>query len=430
LRTLVNTSLKSRLPVWAIAGLLACAPLSAQPPSPSQLNDREILNQLKAEIAALQARVAELDKKLAGPVSAPAAPSPPPAEAPVIEATDPHDHMVQLPGGPKLSIRGFGDVNLGFGQTANPLIFPLGAPAHTTFQLGELDLFLQSTLSSKIRFVSEIVIGSEATNEWGLDIERLQITYKPSPYFQISGGRYHTSIGYYNTAYHHGTWFQTATGRPFMYFFEDSGGLLPVHSVGVTADGDVRGTEKLGLHWIAEMSNGRTSSLDSSPVQNFLSDRTHKAFNLAAYIRPQALSGLQIGGSYYRDRLAPPGSPPVSQTIGSLYAVYLNSGWESLNEAVLISNRPEGSGRSLRTPLMSTQLAYRVRKFRPYFRYQYVNGAANDPVNIFTGRYQGPSFGLRMDFSDYVAWKLQYNRLYQRDLDPKNGLDAQVAFTF
>jgi hypothetical protein len=59
---------------------------------------------------------------------------------------------------------------------------------------------------------------------------------------------------------------------------------------------------------------------------------------------------------------------------------------------------------------MYSQIAKKFGKYRPYFRHQYVNGAANDPVNIFTGRYQGPSPGLRADFTDYVALKVQYNR--------------------
>ena len=179
-------------------------------------------------------------------------------------------------GGPSLKIRAFGDVNLGLGSDANPLIFPLPQPVHNTFQLGEFDLFLSSRLSKHVSGISEIVIGSDPTNFWGLDIERLQITYKANPYFEISAGRYHTSIGYYNTAFHHGTWFQTATGRPFMYYFEDSGGLLPVHSVGVTTTGLVPHTGALELHWIAEVGNGRSSDPNGQPFQNFLSDKNHK----------------------------------------------------------------------------------------------------------------------------------------------------------
>ena len=55
---------------------------------------------------------------------------------------------------------------------------------------------------------------------------------------------------------------------------------------------------------------------------------------------------------------------------------------------------------------------------------------SGDPLFASVGRYEGPSLGLRMDFTDYAALKVQYNRLYTRDALPKNGVDTQVAFTF
>ena len=304
------------------------------------------------------------------------------------------------------------------------------APATTTFQFGEFDLFLSSRLSKKINFLAEIVYGSDHTNVWGLDIERLQVTYKPSQYFEIGGGRFHTSIGYYNTTFHHGTWFQTATGRPFMYFFEDSGGLLPVHGIGISATGLVPGTGRLGLHWVAEVSNGRSSNANAQPVQNFLSDKDRKAFNVAGFMKPEWVPGLQVGGSYYNDRMVPAGMPDVNQSIGSFYVVYTNSDWESLNEIVLLTNRADGSGHSFHSPLGYTQVSRRFDKYRPYYRFQYVNVPVGDPINIFTGRYESHSVGLRMDFTDYVALKVQYNRLYQRAVVPENGADLQMAFTF
>jgi hypothetical protein len=112
-------------------------------------------------------------------------------------------------------------------------------------------------------------------------------------------------------------------GRPIMYLFEDSGGVLPVHTVGVSMTGAVPQAGKLGLHWIAEMGNGRSSNTSEKPVQNFYSDRNYKAFNLAAYIKPEWLQGLQIGGSYYHDQLAPTGLTHVDQNIASGYVVYL-----------------------------------------------------------------------------------------------------------
>jgi hypothetical protein len=172
---------------------------------------------------------------------------PAPAESPSLDSGG-HDHMMQLPGGgPALKIRGFFDVDFNTGAVGNSLIYPLPS-SNSVFRAGEFDLFMTSKLSEKWSFVGELVIGTDQSNEWGLDMERYQLTYRANPNFEISAGRYHTAIGYYNTAFHHGTWFQTAAGRPFMYYFEDSGGLLPVHSVGVTATGLMPGTGSLNLH--------------------------------------------------------------------------------------------------------------------------------------------------------------------------------------
>jgi hypothetical protein len=436
--------------------ILAVTLAGATGDQPNSQSDRtadtqEIIRKLADQVAAQEVRIRQLEERLAQQGSLPAMKSQSAAEAvPTAPATvssltekpqspeedGAHDHMIDLPGGgPVLKIRGFFDFNFGVGTAANPLIFPLSAPAHTTFQAGEIDLFMTSKLTKNLNFLSEIAIGTDSTNAPGIDIERVQLTYHRSKYFEVSAGRYHTSIGYYNTAFHHGTWFQTATGRPFMYFFEDSGGILPVHSVGVTMNGLVPGTGKLGLHWIAEAGNGRGSTSLDEPVQLFLADKNHKDFNLAAYVRPEWIHGLQVGGSYYRDRMVPRGIPHVEQNIESLYAVYITPTWEFMNEGVVINNRIDGQSKVFHTPLFYTQLSRKFGRYRPYFRYQYVNSPLEDPVNIFTGRYMGPSVGVRMDFTPYAAFKLQYNHLDRFKLDqlkvlPANGLDAQLAFTF
>jgi len=438
----------------AVALLLAVAAQGwAQPAASADPNPT--IQALIDRLAAAEARIRQLEERQAAPAPvnqspanqttlAPAALLPSPA-APSLPANlgaatvdtpvpaspddDPHAHMMEIPGGPVLKIRGFFDYNYGMGPAANPLQFPLGGTAHNTFQAGEFDLFITSKLSEHLDFVGEMVFGWDHTNSLGVDIERYQLTYKRNEYFKIGGGRFHSAIGYYNTAYHHGTWFGTAEGRPFMYYYEDSGGLLPVHNVGITAEGLVPGTGTWHLHWIAEGGNGRSSDNTLQPVQNFLSDRNHKSYNLAFYVRPEWLQGLQLGGSFYADRLVPPGIAHVSQQIESAYAVYITPRWEFMNEAVLLTNKQDGVARPFRTPLMYTQLSRGFGKYRPYFRYQYVNSPAHDPINVYTDRYQGPSVGMRWDFSDFAAFKLQYNRVDQR-LATSNSVNAQMGFTF
>jgi hypothetical protein len=406
-----------------------------------------------AALAAAAAAEATTPPAAAAPAAAPAADTaaiataaPAPQELPTAQAADAGmgGHSMEIPGGPVIKFRGFFDFNFGVGSIANPLVFPIvgggcGTCAnpisipHTTFQAGEFDLFLTSKLSERLNFLAEIVLGPDDTNVFGLDIERYQLTYKVDRALIATAGRFHTSIGYYNTAYHHGVWFSTAEGRPIMYLFEDSGGILPVHMVGVNLTGAVPHSGKLGLHYVAEVGNGLTSNTNNlaiESVQNFVSDRNAKATNVALYIRPEMIPGLQIGGSWYHDRLYPTGEAGVTQNIESAYVVYLSSNWEFLNEAVLLTNKQDGIVAPFRSPMSYIQAARKFGIYKPYFRYQYVRDHLGDPLNLLEGTYYGPSVGLRIDFAEYAAFKLQYNHLYQSTRMAGNGLDAQVAFTF
>lgn len=414
---------------------------------------KQTVQQLLDQVRSLQARVTELETAHGGradgvpagsqearlseePSTGSASPSPLPD--PQEPTNQEGGQTMDLPGGPKLNIRGFLDFNLGVGNAANALIFPLTnppSPVHNTFQFGEFDLFMTSELSNSISFLSEVVLGTDASNFWGIDIERAQLTYKASDFFQLSGGRMHTAIGYYNTAYHHGTWFQTATGRPYMYLFEDSGGILPVHIVGLEAAGLLPGSGKLNAHWIFQVGNGESSlfigqPIVAQPVQNFLSDKNHKAFDLAGYIKPDWARGLQIGVSYYNDERVPAGVPHVKNTIAGAYLIYNTPRWEFLNEFQVQRDHSVGSAVTYNTPLGYTQISHKFGPYRPYFRWQEVNVPVNDPLYGTVGRYESPSWGLRMDFTGYAALKVQYNRIYSRDPMPKNGVDSQVAFTF
>jgi len=264
-----------------------------------------------------------------------------------------------------------------------------------------------------------------------VDVERMVLQYSLNDYFNLAVGRYHTAIGYYNTAYHHSTWFQTATGRPFLFQFEDRGGILPIHSVGISASGEIP-SGWMGLHYVAEVGNGRASRspFEDEPVQNVVDDQNRKAFNLALFARPEAVRGLQTGFSIYRDVLAPNGQPRVGETILAAHAVYILSNFEWLNEGVVIRHAPEGLAHVFNTPGFYTQISRRFGAYRPYFRYQYVNGSDHEPIFPDVGRRQGPSVGIRFDASESVALKLQYDYTSIRNQQAISALAMQVGFTF
>ncbi len=330
-----------------------------------------------------------------------------------------------------LRIRGFGDVNFHGGTKKGDT---------TSFSLGQLNLFVTSDISEKFKFLSEIVFEGGPddiygrvrgpNNVFGIDIERMLVQYSYNDYFNIEAGRWHTAIGYYNTAYHHSTWLQTTTQRPFLFAFEDQGGILPIHTVGVSASGQIP-SGKLGLHYVAEVGNGRESRspFTEEPVQNVVAEQNHKAYNLALFARPEAVRGLQAGFSVYRDLLVPGTTSPVNETILAAHAVYIRPSFEWLNEALLVRHTPEGQ-HFFQTPGFYTQISKRFGSYRPYFRYQYVNGSDHEPIFPDVGRRQGPSAGIRYDASEFVAVKLQYDYTTIRNQPAINALAMQLGFTF
>jgi hypothetical protein len=454
--------LRNRFLIVSCLTGLCCFTLRAQQAGDGQAVDKATLQLLLVRIDQLEARVRQLEAERQRPATGNAAPSPaqtslpssqPPANpaagavpraaasaaqpAPATPESDQNQSENAMAERMDLSktllrIRGFGDISL-HGDTQKG--------DTTSFSLGQLDLFVTSDVSDKFRFLSEIVFEggpdniygatSGQTNSFSVDVERYLLQYSHNDYFNLSAGRGHTAIGYYNTAYHHSTWLQTTTGRPFLFEFEDRGGILPIHTVGVTASGAIP-SGGLGLHYVAEVGNGRASRtpLVEEPVQNEIDDQNHKAFNLAVFARPESITGLQTGFSIYRDLLAPVNTPRIGETILAAHAVLIRPKYEWLNEALLDRHAVNGTTSVFNTPGFYTQVSKQFGDYRPYLRYQYVNVANNEPIFSDVALQHGPSLGLRFDASESVALKLQYDYTFLRSQPGVNALNLQIGFTF
>jgi len=412
-------------------------PVASNAPPEREGEEAATIREMRQEIAALEARVRELEaRQPAQPSSASGAPATETASAganaqPVSSGAEPASpsaahaagqhgaHDPDQAGAPHLQFQGFADVDLRASSQKG---------SHTSFALGQLDLFITSRLSEKFGVLSELIVEANQQNEFSFEIHRLLLQYTPNDYLQLGAGRYHTAIGFYNTAYHHGSWFQTAADRPFIFAFESKGGILPLHNVGLQATGRVPHAP-WGLHYVAEVGNGRASrSPLEQAVQTALDENNRKAFNLGLFVRPNSVRGLQAGFSVYRDRLTPLNAASISQTIGAGYVVFQNARYESLNEFVLM--RLTRGGRVFNTPAFYTQFARQFGNLRPFFRYQYVNVPSDNPVFSDVGRRNGPALGIRYDLTDYAAFKAQYGRTARRVQTPIDDLILQLAFTF
>jgi hypothetical protein len=415
--------IKITLALWIVlcSGQIAAGQQAAPPPSDSEQAEIRTLLQ---RIDQLESRVKELEAKQ-GVVAEPAPPSPAKQIQDTMEnpppAANPGIGNMQIGNGPSLKIRGFSDVLWSDSDQHDTT---------NSFALGQMDLFITSALSRRMDMLSEVVFEADSHNAYGVDVERLLFRYSFNDYFKMSAGRYHTAIGFYNTAYHHSTWMQTAVDRPFIFEFEDSGGILPIHNVGLSAEGLIP-SGKFGLHYVAEIGNGRTSrSPLAEPVQNKIDENNGKAFNLAVFARPETMRGLQFGFSYYHDNLTPDGLPNIRESIMAAHIVYQNSQFEFLNEAILIRHALVNTPLIFRTPAFYTQISHSIGLFRPYFRYQFLNASGQEPIFGDVGRQNGPSVGLKYDFGEYANFKAQYDRSGTRLANSVNGVTTQLSFTF
>jgi len=331
-----------------------------------------------------------------------------------------HASHQDLPTGtPRLQIQGFADVNLRATDEKG---------RNNSFSLGQLDLFLTSRLSEKFSVLSELILDAGEDNAFTFEIHRLLLKYTHNDYFTMSAGRYHTGIGFYNTAYHHGSFFQTTANRPFLFAFESRGGILPLHNVGLSIGGRIP-SAPLGLRYVAEIGNGRASrSPLARPVQSAADENNGKSFNLGLFARPSQVPGLQTGFSVYRDQLTPTGAPKVGQTIMAGHLIYQNARTELLNELIVF--RHATAGRTFYIPGFYSQVSRRFENIRPFFRYQYINVPSDDPIYSTVGRRNGPSLGFRYDLTDFANFKAQYDRTARRRLSTLNELILQLAFTF
>ncbi|HEV7902233.1 MAG TPA: hypothetical protein VGO96_00225, partial [Pyrinomonadaceae bacterium] len=211
-----------------------------QTPAPvAQADERAQLQQLLRRVEELEGQVRELRANAVAPGGQPPTAAPA-TTATAAEATTPEEAEVQAAiagqehethmSGPRLQIQGFADVNF---RASN------GRGTTNAFSLGQLDLFITSQLSEKFSVVSELILEAKRDNSFEFEIHRLLLRYAMNDYLNLSAGRYHSGIGYYNTAFHHGSYFATAANRPFLFAFESQGGVLPLHNVGVSATGRI-----------------------------------------------------------------------------------------------------------------------------------------------------------------------------------------------
>lgn len=321
---------------------------------------------------------------------------------------------------PSLQIRGFGDFTFFATDEA-------GVEPDSGFEQGQFVLHFVSELAQTWNFFGEVSVTAR-DDEYRIEVERGFLKFDRSDYWKISMGRFHTPINWWNTAYHHGAWLQTSIDRPEMTRF--GGQFIPVHFVGVIADGAIP-SGKANLFYKAGLGNGRHENIARAGDAGDINSEHAWLVNLSS----KPAFDLDIGAAYYRDRIsASTLSEEYDEAITSFHVARERETPEVIAEWAHVDREGRATGQQFDSDAWYVQVAYRLRQWnallKPYARYEEIDVPAMEPVFTTQTDREGWLAGVRMDVASFVAIKVEY-RHQRSHRDPYvDSVWAQAAFVF
>lgn len=326
-----------------------------------------------------------------------------PAPAPEPAAEEPSSWLEELP----MKIGVFSDV----GGT----ITDSGAPPG--FFLGQFDIFITGGYG-KWRLLTEVVVEEAhgSATGVGVDVERVQVRYAHRDWLNVTVGRLHQRLGYYNATFHHGAFLQTTANRPTIIGFEDEAGFLPVHLVGLEVDGRVS-LGDVALTYVLGLGNGRSTDMMEILQHGDNNLAKGAAVQLGAEYEPW---GLSAGVGFLYDRIS--GFTPAStgvpvagldEFIASAFAVLDLEGALVIAEAYGI--RHAGEGRQWQTLGGFLEGSYAFDWVRPYLR---LEGLATDTGSrdpyfeglLMNGNQLTTTLGVKFEVNRNVVVRVEAER--------------------
>jgi hypothetical protein len=322
------------------------------------------------------------------------------------------------PDTPEFNLMGFGDVGYVSEDASDEDGFVIGqAVAHLTASLGDsLTIFGEASTTAR-------------DSEYSIEVERLIVKYDFSDRYKLSAGRYHTPIGYWNAAYHHGAWLQTSVARPELFKFGSS--IVPIHFVGVLLEGDLPNAD-LGLGYKVGLGNGRHQNIARAGDAGDING--DKAWMVQVTTKPRKLRGLNAGLGYYSDEISLPNGQTIEEGTASAYVVWSDLSTEVIVEYLASSHEvTTDADQSGDVDAWYAQFAYQLpgkrKDWKPYARLEQSRIDDSDPLLGGMGLdYDAGILGVRWDFNPYAALKAEYRNEEFADGGRENNFRLQLAF--
>lgn len=333
--------------------------------------------------------------------------------APVVVAQD----VSQDLGRPPFQAIGFGNIDY---ASADP-------PAKEGFTIGQVVGHVIAPVSDRLNVFGEFSATAH-DNDYSFEVERFIAKYDINNNYSLSAGRYHTPIGYWNTAYHHGAWLQTSVGRPNVVRFGSP--LVPIHFVGLLFESDIPRLNH-DVSYSIGVGNGRHSNIGRAGDAGDIN--SNRAWTANIKFHPTSINGLSAGLGVYSDLVEPSGGVEVDEKIYSAYFALETETPEVIVEFLHSDHDATVGTASGGMDAYYAQVAYRLKGARqamkPYARVERTTIDAGDPL-LRPGNqdYKAAIAGVRYDFSPSAALKFEYRNEESDDLGRDNVIEVQLSF--
>ena len=319
---------------------------------------------------------------------------------------------------PEFNIMGFGDISYVSRDDSN----------QDGFFIGQAVGHLSASLGHSFSVFGELSVTGRDSG-YSTEVERLIVKYDFSDLLKFSAGRYHTPIGYWNSAFHHGAWLQTTTTRPEMVKFGSK--IVPIHFVGVLMEGTLP-RNPLGLSYHAGFGNGRHANVARSGDAGDIN--CDKAWMVQLRVAPDKFFGLEMGLGFYNDEISPDDRADIKENTASAYVAWARESPELIFE-YLHSSHELLSDTSVSGDVDAwyAQFAYRLKgdlsQWKPYARLEKTEVDDTDPLLFDQGLdFEANVIGVRWDFNPYAALKAEYRNEEFDNAGRENNFRVQVSF--
>lgn len=280
-----------------------------------------------------------------------------------------------------------------------------------TFKLGDLTLSYDANLDRKVTFHTDVLFAIE-NDAVQVHIDSMEIKVRPNDAIEFTAGRFYTPLSRWADNNFNGSFRYLTVLLPEVLLTEADEGSLPIHLVGLAADGRAPvGFWYLRYH--LSVTNGRSAT--RGEVSQGFDNEWLKSPMVGLWL--ETPSGLVFGGASSYDYITPGETVeeneldrPIHEVNGSVSVDYTGRKLQVLAEGFVVHHVDDTNGDQVTNLNGYAQAGYRVGRTTPYLKVEHMERPYED---AYYRQMTEPKLeekyaaGVRYDLGIHAALKLE-----------------------